>query len=211
MSKKTFLPFATIAALALALSGCGNSAPESEAAPSAAEAPTSEAVSRQTAEPKTTTAPSEPDNDATNASDTDAGGSASEALFVDGVLTTPELKIVITEHKVIPAGEEGNEYGDTPVIAFWYETTNLTDADVSPMDFIFYFEAYQDNNPNAENTLEVAGLPDDRFLDTQTETIKKDGTVENAMAYELDDETTPVDLVASDFITEFGTTTYDLP
>jgi hypothetical protein len=41
-------------------------------------------------------------------------------------------------------------------------------------------------------------LPDDRFLDSQTENIKKAGTVENAMAYELDDLHTPVDLVATE-------------
>ena len=54
-------------------------------------------------------------------------------------------------------------------------------------------------------------LPDDRFLDSQLEAIKQGGTVENAMAYELDDTTTPVDLVASELFTdEIGRTTYDL-
>ena len=118
--------------------------------------------------------------------------------FENGVLTTPELKIQITRYKVIKVGQKGNEYGEKPVIAFWYKTTNLTDADVSPMDFIFHFNGYQDNNPNAENELEVGMLPDDRFLDSQTENIKKGGTVENAVAYELDDLVTPVDLVATE-------------
>jgi hypothetical protein len=131
--------------------------------------------------------------------------------FENGVLTTPELKIQITRHKVIKAGQKGNEYGEKPVIAFWYETTNLTDADVSPMDFIFHFTAYQDNNPNAENELNVGMLPDDRFLDSQTENIKKGGTVENAVAYELDDLVTPVDLVATEGLDEVvGKATYKL-
>lgn len=43
----------------------------------------------------------------------------------------------------------------------------------------------------------MAGLPDNRFLQTQSENIKKGGTVESAVAYELDDLKTPVDLVAS--------------
>lgn len=138
---------------------------------------------------------------------------ADEPTFKDGVLTTAEVKIVITKHKVIPAGQKGNEYGDKPVIAFWYKITNLTDKETSPMEWIYTFTAYQDNNPNAENELDVAGLPDDRFLDSQTENIKKGGTVENAVAYELDDLTTPVELVASDslgFGDDLGRVTYEL-
>jgi len=136
----------------------------------------------------------------------------SDSSFKDGVLATPKMKIEITDHKVIQVGEKGNEYGSKPVIAFWYTTTNLTDNDVSPMDFLFVFTAYQDNNPNAENKLNVGSLPDERFLDSQTEKIKKGGTVENAVAYELDDETTPVDLVASDDLgmTNIGKVTYNL-
>lgn len=131
--------------------------------------------------------------------------------FENGVLTTPELKIEITRYKVIKAGQTGNEYGDKPVIAFWYKTTNLSGDDVDPMAFIFNFEAYQDNNPNAENKLDVGALPDDRFLDSQTETIKKGGTVENAIAYELDDLVTPVDLVAIEGLDEeLGRATYKL-
>ena len=120
--------------------------------------------------------------------------------FQNGVLTTPDLKIEITRYKVIKAGQKGNEYGEKPVIAFWYKTTNLSGDKVDPTDFIYNFKAYQDNNPNAENELDVGSLPDDRFLDSQTENIKKGGTVENAMAYELDDLDTPVDLVAADIL-----------
>lgn len=118
--------------------------------------------------------------------------------FENRVLTTPDLKIQITRYKVIKAGQKGNEYGEKPVIAFWYKTTNLSGAKADPTSFIFNFNAYQDNNPNAENELDVGSLPDDRFLDSQTENIKKGGTVENAAAYELDDLDTPVDLVATE-------------
>lgn len=161
------------------------------------------------------------ESSATNPSSSDSGPSSisptpadqtNDASFEEGVLTTPEIKIVIKDHKLIPVGEKGNEYGKKPVIAFWYETTNLTGEDVSPMNFLYIITAYQDNNPNAENKLEVGSLPDERFLSTQTEKIKKGGTVQNAIAYELDDETTSVDLVASDDfgMTEIGKTTYKL-
>lgn len=143
----------------------------------------------------------------TPAEETPAGES-----FVDGVLTTDELVITITDYRVIPAGEVGNEYGDVPVLAIWYDTTNLgtSDRDVSPMDFIFMFEAFQDNDPNRENTLEVGGLPDSAFLETQMENIKAGGTLSNAIAYELDDLTTPVELVAGRIGDEIGRMTFNL-
>ncbi|MEI2467768.1 DUF5067 domain-containing protein [Bacillales bacterium AN1005] len=95
-------------------------------------------------------------------------------------------------------GEKGNEYGEKPVFAIWYETTNLSDTDINPTSgWMTVFEAVQDNDPDAVNTLEVAGLPDDQFLDSQLETIKKDGKVKNAVAYELDELETPVTLIAS--------------
>ncbi|MBD7958356.1 DUF5067 domain-containing protein [Microbacterium sp. Sa4CUA7] len=123
---------------------------------------------------------------------------AAEESFVDGVLTTEEVKIAITDYRVIPVGEAGNEYGDKPVLAIWYDTTNLgtSDRDITPSEFIFSFEAYQDTDPNRENTLDVGMLPDPSFRDSQMENIKPGGTVPNAIAYELDDTTTPVDLVA---------------
>ena len=136
-----------------------------------------------------------------------------EATFENAVLTTPDVKIEITDHKVIPVGAKGNEYGDKPVLALWYTTTNVSGKDVDPMEFLFQFEAYQDNDPNAENELDVGSLPDDRFLDSQMERIKKGGTVESAIAYELDDLTTPVKLVALENLfddEELGSITYNL-
>lgn len=116
-------------------------------------------------------------------------------------------------HRVIPAGQKGNEYSDKPAIAFWYKVTNLRSKRLDPISaFLFEITVYQDNDPNADNELNVGPLPDDRFLDTQSENIKKGGTVENAISYELDDLTTPVDLVASEDLgqSEYGTTTYSL-
>lgn len=132
--------------------------------------------------------------------------------FKNGVLTTPDMKVVITRHEVIPVGEKGNEYGSKPIIAFWYDMTNRTAKALSPTDIVMVMTAYQDNNPNAENELEVGMHPDDSLLDAQMENIKKGGTVEGAVAYELDDLKTPVELVASDDfgMNEIGTVTYNL-
>ncbi|WP_417233619.1 DUF5067 domain-containing protein [Arthrobacter sp.] len=184
------------ASFALVLSGCGGTVSDGNQAANTGSPQTIEAAHTSSAKA--------------------ADPSSSRSFFKDGVLTTSDLKIEITDHKIIPSGKKGNEYGSKPVIAFWYNITNLTDKDVdrdvSPMDFIFAITAYQDNNPNAENKLEVGGLPDDKFLDSQTENIKKGRTVTNAIAFELDDTKTPVDLVASNDLgmTEIGKITYKL-
>lgn len=121
-----------------------------------------------------------------------------DVYFKDNEAKLNDLKIKITETKIIQPGETGNEHGEKPVFAIWYETTNLSDKDIDPTTaWMAVFEAVQDNDPNAVNTLEVGGLPDNQFLDSQLETIKKDGTVSNAVAYELDDLETPVTLIAT--------------
>jgi hypothetical protein len=123
------------------------------------------------------------------------------------------MTVTITDVKTIAVGETGNEYGEKPVIAFWYEVTNVAADDLDPSTaWIGTFTAYQDNNPNAENELNVGSLPDDAFLDSQIEKIKEGGTVANAVSYELDDATTPVKLVASNDLgmTEIGEMTFEL-
>lgn len=136
-----------------------------------------------------------------------------ELYFKDNEAKLNDLKIKITETKVIQVGESGNKYGKKPVLAIWYETTNLSDKDIHPISaWLGVFKAVQDNNPNAVNKLEVGMLPDEQFLDSQLETIKKDGTVKNAIAYELDDLVTPVTLIATQGIDEnkLGEQTYNL-
>lgn len=121
-----------------------------------------------------------------------------DVYFKDGEAKLVDLKIKIKETKVIPAGEKGNEYGEKPVFAIWYETTNLSDKEIDHGTAWFaVFTVIQDNNPNAVNKLEIGSLPDESFLETQMENIKKGGTVEHAIAYELDDLETPVTLVAN--------------
>lgn len=55
-------------------------------------------------------------------------------------------------------------------------------------------KAVQDNNSSQINTLNIGSLPDEKFLDTQTQDIKIGATAENAVSYELSDDTTPVTL-----------------
>lgn len=159
----------------------------------------------------TTTVQLEKTEDAAPSSDAASSGAvsseASGASFADGVLTTDGYTITITDYKVIQPGETGNEYGDVPVIAFWYDTTNTgSDSDINASSaWIMVFDAIQDNDPNVVNTLNMGLLPDSQFLDSQTQTIKEGGTVSNAVAYELDDTTIPVTLVASDMMDgEYG-------
>lgn len=136
-----------------------------------------------------------------------------EYYFSDGVLVSKDIKIEITDWKVIPVGEEGNEYGDTPVIAFWYNITNLSGGEnVTPMSWIYTFTAIQDNNPDKVNELDVGLHPDEELADDQMSTIKEGGTLAGAMAYELDDETTPVTLIASGGLMgeELGEQTFDI-
>lgn len=143
----------------------------------------------------------------------DDSPSAASSTFENGVLTTSAVKIEITRYKVIKVGQRGNEYGKKPVIAYWYKTTNVSGEKTDPTTaWISTFKAYQDNNPNAENELNIASLPDEKFIDSQLENIKKGGTVANAVGYELDDLVTPVDLVATDGILGdvIGKTTYKL-
>lgn len=134
---------------------------------------------------------------------------ANDAYFDGTTLKGNTYTIKITSHKIIQPGEVGNEYGDKPVIAFWYDTLVSPDYDNSmPVNamsaWIGNFKAIQDNDPNKVNELNVASLPDSAFLDSQSADIKPGGTVSNAMAYTLSDTETPVTLVAGSYSKEFG-------
>lgn len=181
--KKLSLTCATVSIAAIALSGCG------------AEGPTAEPTPGSTVVVDAPTA------------------ALAQASFEDNVLATEDVTITITDVKTIQVGEDGNEYGDKPVIAFWYDTTNVSGKEADPgTAWIYRFEAYQDNDPNAENKLAVGSLPDAAFLDSQMNKIKEGGTVPNAIAYELSDTTTPVKLVATANLgqDEIGSMTFEL-
>lgn len=134
--------------------------------------------------------------------DEKVSSSAKEISFKNGVYTSPQLTINITGTRVIAVGKSGNEYGEKPVLAFYYEITNNSDEKVTPSDWITCFKAVQDNDTNKINQLKVAPHPDEELMSNQLSVIKKGGTLKGAVAYELTDETTPVQLVAS---AKFGT------
>lgn len=147
-----------------------------------------------------------------NQSETASATTDTGASFADGVFETADVRIEINEARKIEVGAPGNEYGQKPVLAFWYDTTNKTGEKMTPLEWISIFTAIQDNDPNAVNQLGVGSLPDFAFLESQTEEIKPGGTVSNAIAYKLDDKITPVELVASiDFGSiEIGRQTFPL-
>lgn len=122
-----------------------------------------------------------------------------DQYYFDGkTAETEDVKIEITDQKIIRPGEVGNEYGEKPVIAFWFKVTNKTGKDFTAGDaWIALFSCIQDNDPNMINNLNVGNLPDDRYLDTQFNSIKNGGTVEDAIAYELSDLETPVTLICT--------------
>lgn len=115
--------------------------------------------------------------------------------------STKEVNFKITQIKIIAEGEIGNEYGDTPVLAIWYNTTNNTSNDNTPMDWVSCVTATQDNDPNKVNELSLGSSPDEALLDDQSATIKKGGTLASAVAYELTDTTTKVTLKFEDYTT----------
>lgn len=132
--------------------------------------------------------------------------------FKDGVLDVPAAKFEITDHRVVQPGEPGNETGEKPLLVFNYDVTNKTDETLTTTDFVVYFTAIQDNDPNKVNELDLGSYFDPETSDTQLEQIKKGGTVAGTIAYELDDLTTPVDLVASKSFSqdEIGRQTFEL-
>ena len=135
---------------------------------------------------------------------------ASDASFDGTMLKGNSYSIKITNHKVIQPGEEGNNYGDKPVIAFWFDTLVNPDYDnsapISPNNaWIMNFEAVQDNDPNKVNKLQVASLPDEKYLQDQSAEIKPGGSISSAVAYTLTDSETPVTLTAKSMLgDEFG-------
>ena len=156
-------------------------------------------------------------NNSSSVVSSDSSSSSKETspseYFANNELVTKDIKIVITDYKVIQPGETGNEYGDKPVIAFWYDTTNVSgkEGTNATTAWITCFEAIQDNDPNVVNTLNVGMLPDSTFTDSQLKDIKAGGTVSNAIAYELKDTTTPVLLKASVLgLTDLGEQTFDI-
>lgn len=131
--------------------------------------------------------------------------------FKDNVLEIPTATVKITGHHVIDPGSPGNRIGDKPIIVFDYEMTNKTDKELRTADFSSMFTAIQDNDENSVNELKT-GFSEYIDTDDMMDKIKKGGTVKSSAAFELDDLTTPVELVAREKYgeEEVGSQTYKL-
>ncbi len=121
--------------------------------------------------------------------DTDETG----VYFKNNTARLDDLKIKITNTKVIKVGEPGNEYGNKPVLAIWHEITNLGDDQTNAVKaWAKVFTAKQ----NTDSELNVGYNPEYDYLDTEMANISKGEKVKNAIAYELNDLETPVTLIA---------------
>ena len=132
-------------------------------------------------------------------------------MFDGMVYEDDEARIEIIGCEILEVGSEYNKYGDVPLVCFKFNVTNLSDRDVSASGkWIDTFRAYQDNDPNFLNELDVGSQENSAYHDTAFASIKKGGTVESVMTYELDDEETPVTLVASYRWEEIGSKDFDI-
>lgn len=118
--------------------------------------------------------------------------------YFDGTTANlQDVKIKITGVKFYQGDETTNGKN---VICFDYTITNKTDKDVNALTgWQAVFNAYQDNK-NTEGKLEVAPMPrdtSDQILQEQDQSIKKGGSVQCRMAYELDSNKKPVVLKAT--------------
>ncbi len=148
--------------------------------------------------------------DGSSAPDTTEAAKADEIpSFADGVLRTEDYTMTITDYKVVPKGEEGNQYNDGSVIAFFFDITNNSDEDLAPeTPWMIELSAIQDNDPNTVNRLESAMWTDNSLNDQM---IKPGGTSSYVQAYMLTDETTPITVKASElFGDDIGTQTFDI-
>ncbi|EAC4665153.1 DUF5067 domain-containing protein [Listeria monocytogenes] len=134
----------------------------------------------------------------------------------NGVIENERIKIQITSHKIIPIGEKGNESGNKPIIAFWFEVTNKSSIYTSALgSWGEYIAIYQDTRSDQLNTLKSTTLDDAQFLDSASrlsEEIEIGATVKCAIAYGLDDNEIPVDLAYRDFLSEevYGKINYQI-
>jgi len=134
----------------------------------------------------------------------------SNVKFANGMLTSSDYKIKITNYKIVPAGAPGNDWEDKSVIVFYFQATNV--SGYMPLDppnaWIMYLNAYQDSGSLTNSLYNVD--------DNCGVTIKQGKTLSGAMAYTLADLKTPVTVAASYWdvdngaIGGAGTTTYKI-
>lgn len=158
-------------------------------------------------------------NDGTNSTETSksekSNTKASDApSFKNNTVKLNDINVKITDTVFRPAGTTENQNTDQLLIE--YKTTNKSDKEIDRISaWLAAFEAYQDSK-DAERKLEIGAAPFDgkykALLDNQTDNIKKGGTVEGVIAYDLKDTNTPVTLKAQQGVggKELGTKTIEI-
>lgn len=124
--------------------------------------------------------------------------SVKSKYYFDGTTANlHDLKIRIDKVSYYPGDETTDNKN---LICFDYTITNKTDKDINALTgWQAVFNAYQDNK-NTEGKLDVGPMPDDtstQVLHDQDQTIKKGGSVKCRTAYELDSNSKPVVLKAT--------------
>ena len=117
----------------------------------------------------------------------------------DNTAQLNDIDVKVLETEFIPKGTYDGQ--DKDQLGIIYEVKNKSDKEIDPISgWMAAFEATQDTE-NTVHKLDVGMLPQTEkykpFLDTQLDIIKKDGTLKNGIAYDLDTTDTPVILKAT--------------
>lgn len=123
--------------------------------------------------------------------------------FQGDTFTSEHLKIELTEQQVIPAGSAGNENGELPVLAIWYEVTNTSTRQMDALTSWFtHFQVYQnlgaDSDEAKYSALSMAISPDEGLTKHETDLIKEGATQRSVIAYQLLRPEAPVEISVTD-------------
>lgn len=115
--------------------------------------------------------------------------------FKNNIINMDGVKVKITKMQIVKPSDADHKSR----LVLYYDITNKTGKDVSPLTFTALIDAYQDTDPNQENKLDVGpSLNKDQTLtDKQDEKIKKGKTAQGSITFDLDSTTTPVVLEAT--------------
>ena len=123
--------------------------------------------------------------------------------FTGRTFTSDHLTITLTEQKVLEPGAKGNEDGELPVLAIWYEVTNTSTHQTDALTSWFtHFQVHQnlsaDPNEPKLSALSMAMSPDPDLTTHETELIEEGATQKNVIAYQLLNPEAPVEIAVTD-------------
>lgn len=119
--------------------------------------------------------------------------------FHAGTLTTPDAQFKITGHRLLPVGETGNESGPAPLLLIYLDVSQTGHNNlIAPNDWFMFVTVTQPHPSGVKQTLQpvfqlnsfdrsIAGIP-----------LQPGQSTATYIAYELIDEKTPVELIATD-------------